>query len=235
MVIIRLPAGKNITMERSACPKCGAQLRWFHNIPVISFIFLRGKCAFCGTRISWRYPLIELLTGLASYWLFPDYLNVQSMGMYIFYFSIACIFICHLFIDIDHQLLMDRLNIYLLVIILPYVVFNYHWTYWLIGGAFGFLVPLFVTWLFYKIKGQVGLGGGDIKLFGILGLILGPSGVFFSIFFSCFIGSIIGITMIVTKKLNKENPMAFGPAILIVATFQIFFPGLAQRLQALFF
>lgn len=235
VVILRLPAQKNLVSDRSACPKCGAQLKWYHNIPLISFIALRGKCGFCGTRISWRYPLIELLTGLISFWLFPEYLNTQSFGLYIFYFYIACIFICHFFIDIDHQLLLDKLNIYLLIVILPYCAFHYHWLHWAVGGALGFAVPLFVTWLFYKIRGQVGLGGGDIKLFGILGIILGPTGVFFTIFLSCFVGAIIGLTMIATKKLNKDNPMAFGPAILLVATFQIFFPGLALRLQEMFF
>lgn len=228
VVILRLPVGKNLVSDRSACPQCGNQLKWYHNIPVISFSFLLGKCGFCGARISWRYPLIEILTGLASFWLFPDIINVQSLGYYVFYFTLACIFICHFFIDLDHQLLLDKLNIYLLVILLPFCAFTFHWTYWAIGGALGFCVPLFVTWLFYKIRGQIGLGGGDIKLFGILGLYLGPSGIFLNIFMSCFLGAIIGLIMIATKKLNKENPMAFGPAILLTAAFQIFFPEQAQ-------
>jgi leader peptidase (prepilin peptidase)/N-methyltransferase len=107
--------------------------------------------------------------------------------------------------------------------------------HWLLGGAFGFAVPLFVTWLFYKLRGQVGLGGGDIKLFGILGLFLGPVGISFNIFFSCFIGAIIGLFMIATKKITKENPLPFGPSILMVASFQIFFPKYAHILQAWFF
>lgn len=230
VVILRLPAGKNLVSERSACPSCGSQLRWYHNIPVISFSFLLGKCGFCGTRISWRYPLIELLTGLISYWLFPDYVNVMSLGIYAFYFSIACIFICHFFIDLDHQLLLDKLNIYLLLIILPFSAFTFHWSHWAVGGLLGFGMPLFVTWLFYKIRGQVGLGGGDIKLFGILGILLGPSGIFLNIFMSCFLGAIIGVTMIAFKKLSKDNPLAFGPAILLTASFQIFFPEQAKIL-----
>lgn len=235
VVILRLPLGKNLVSSRSACPQCSNQLKWYHNIPLISFLVLRGKCGFCGKRISWRYPLIELLTGLISFWLFPDEITTQSLGLYIFFFFIACIFICHLFIDLDHQLLLDKLNIYLLIVLLPFSVFNFDWTHWALGGAFGFLVPLFVTWLFYKIRGQVGLGGGDIKLFGILGIYLGPTGVFFTIFLSCFVGALIGITLIMTKKLNKENPMAFGPAILLVAAFQIFFPLLAVQVQEMFF
>lgn len=235
VVILRLPIEKNLVSERSACPKCGTQLKWYHNVPVLSFVFLRGKCAFCGTRISWRYPLIEMLTGIISFWLFPEHLNPESLGLYFFFFAIACVFICHFFIDLDHQLLLDKLNIYLLFLIIPYCVFNYHWMHWLLGGALGFGVPLFVTWLFYKIRGQVGLGGGDIKLFGILGLLLGPIGVLFTIFLSCFVGAIIGLTMIALKRMTKEKTLPFGPSILLVASFQIFFPDLASHVQSWFF
>jgi leader peptidase (prepilin peptidase)/N-methyltransferase len=235
VVILRLPLKKTIVFDRSSCPKCSNQLSWYHNIPLLSFIFLRGKCAFCSTRISWRYPLIELLTGLISFWLFPSSLNFYSFGHYLLHFSIACIFICHFFIDLDHQLLLDKLNIYLLLLIFPFSLMTFHWYFWLSGGLLGFCLPLLVTWLFYKIRGQVGMGGGDIKLFGIIGLYLGPTGVFFTIFLSCLVGAVIGLFLIAVEKLTKDRPMAFGPAILIVAAFQIFFPELAIKLQSLFF
>jgi leader peptidase (prepilin peptidase)/N-methyltransferase len=235
VVILRLPKEKNIVSERSACPNCGNQLKWFHNIPVLSFIFLKGSCAFCGSRISMRYPLIEILTALVSYWLFPEIISGESIGFYFFNFSIACVFICHFFIDLDHQLLLDSLNIYLLLLILPFVIFTFPWTYWLIGGVIGFGGPMFVTWLFYKIRGQIGLGGGDIKLYGILGLLLGPTGIMFTIFFSCLVGAVIGLMMIGLKKMTKDRPMAFGPAILMVAAFQIYFPQSAHRLMEIFF
>jgi leader peptidase (prepilin peptidase)/N-methyltransferase len=235
VLILRLPVHKNLVTARSACPSCGTQLRWFHNIPVLSFIFLRGKCGFCQGRISWRYPLIELFTGLVSYWLFPSIVSVESLGFFVFQFSIACLFICHFFIDLDHHLLLDKLNLYLLLIIFPFVVLNYHWSYWLVGGLLGFGAPLLVTWLFYKIRGQVGLGGGDIKLYGLLGLLLGPMGVFLTIFLSCLIGAVLGIALIVAGKLSKDKPMAFGPAILVVASFQIFFPESARFLQSWLF
>jgi leader peptidase (prepilin peptidase)/N-methyltransferase len=235
VVILRLPLNKNLVSDRSACPHCGRQLAWYHNIPVLSFLFLRGKCAFCHTRISWRYPLIEILTGLICFWLFPESPDVESLENFLFLFSIACIFIAHFFIDIDHKLLLDSLNLYLLVIILPFSIFHFHWSYWLIGGAVGFGIPLLVTWLFYKLRGQIGMGGGDIKLYGLLGLLLGPKGIFFSIFMSCFLGAVVGIALILSQKMSKENPMAFGPLILIVATFQIFFPFYAEYLQSFLF
>lgn len=234
VVIIRLPRKKDLVFERSACPVCGAQLKWYHNIPVLSFLFLRGKCGFCGTRISWRYPLVEALTALVSYLLMPTEITLPSMGYFIFYFILACVFICHFFIDLDHHLLLDSLNVYLLLVILPFALVTFHWPYWLLGGALGFGVPLAVTWAFYKLRGQVGLGGGDIKLYGILGLYLGPTGIMLTIFLSCFVGALIGLTMIALKKMTKDKPMAFGPAILLVAAFQIYFPELFHRLQSLF-
>ena len=235
VVILRLPRGEDIVKTRSACPKCGSQLKWFHNIPLLSFIFLKGKCTFCGVKISWRYPLIELFTGLVAFWLMPSTMNSFSLGLFFFYFTVACVFICHFIIDIEHQLLLDKLNIYLLGLFLSFSVFTYHWSYWSVGALIGFGIPLLVTWVFYKLRGQIGLGGGDIKLFGILGIYLGPTGVMFTIFLSCFVGAVVGLVLIGTKKITRDKPMPFGPAIILVAAFQIFFPQLAHRLQSLFF
>ncbi len=231
VVIIRLPQNKNMVSKRSACPKCDTQLKWYHNIPVLSFAFLRGKCGFCGARISWRYPLIEILTGLIAFWLFPEDLSELSLAFYAFHFTVACIFICHFFIDLDHQLLLDSLNLYLLAAVLPFAFFTSQWTFWAVGGAVGFGGTLLVTWLFYKIRGQIGLGGGDIKLYGILGILLGPMGIVFNIFLSCFVGALVGILLISLGKTTKEKPLPFGPSILLVASFQIYFPEYAHQLQ----
>jgi len=231
VVILRLPLGKDLVFTRSACPNCNTKLYWYHNIPLVSFLALKGKCAFCGDRISWRYPLIELLTGLIAFWLMPTHFSFESISYFLYFFIIACIFICHFFIDLDHYLLLDSLNIYLLLVILPFTAFMHTWQFWLIGGTLGMGLPLFVTWAFYKIRGQIGLGGGDIKLYGILGLYLGPMGIIFNIFASCFVGALVGIMLIALKKMSKDKPIAFGPAIIIVASFQIFFPKLAERFQ----
>ena len=235
VVILRLPVKKDLVKARSACPKCGTQLKWYHNIPLFSYLFLRGKCAFCGTRISWRYPLIELLVGLIAFWLMPEVLNAETIANFLFYFSIACIFICHFVIDLEHHLLLDSLNLYLLAIFLSFSVIYFSWEYYVIGGAIGFGAPLAVTWVFYKLRGQVGLGGGDIKLYGVLGIFLGPMGVIFTIFLSCFVGAIFGGILIGLNKMTKDKPMAFGPSILLVAAFQIFFPHYASIVQSWFF
>lgn len=231
VIIIRLPEKKDLVLARSGCRNCGTQLSWYHNIPILSFVFLKGRCAFCQSRISWRYPLIEILTGLIALWLLPTELNFYSIAVFLFQFIVACIFISHFFIDLDHHLLLDSLNLYLLATILAYSLFHYHWLHSLMGGILGFGAPLLVTWIFYKLRGQVGLGGGDIKLYGILGILLGPMGIVFTIFLSCFVGALIGLTLIALGKSSREKPMAFGPSILLVAAFQIYFPSYAQILQ----
>ncbi len=96
------------------------------------------------------------------------------------------------------------------------------WSFWLVGGALGLGFPLLVSWLFYLIRGQVGLGGGDIKLYGVLGIYLGPIAVMQNIFLSCFLGAIVGVILMATKIIKKENPIPFGPFIIIVASAQIF-------------
>jgi len=235
VVILRLPLKKDLIHKRSGCPHCGTQLKWFHNLPVISFIFLRGKCAFCGEKISLRYPVVEMLTGVVAFWLAPSEITTYQLIQFSFYFAVASIFICHFLIDLDHHLLLDNLNLILLIIVLSYAIYYLSLSYWITGGMIGFCLPLLVTWLFYKLRGQIGLGGGDIKLYGILGIFLGPMGIIFTIFMSCLVGSIWGLTMIALNKMTKDRPMAFGPAILVVAAFQIFFPSYAQIVQSWFF
>jgi len=228
VVIYRVPRGLSVVSPRSSCPECSHMISWYENIPVISYLFLRGKCSECKSKISVKYPLIELAIGVISFMLAPKFLTPQSLFHFSFYFSIACVFICHFLIDIEHYILPDKLNLYLLSVTLPYVFIFYPFNHWLLGGAIGFLGPFIVTYLFYKLRGQIGLGGGDIKLFGILGLILGPVGILKTVFFSCLLGSIIGIGLIALKKMKRDSPLAFGPYILIAATLQIFFPKIVE-------
>ncbi len=231
VVILRVPRNQSIVKPRSSCPKCHKQIKWYENLPLVSYILLRGKCSRCKAKISWRYPLIEALVGLISLFLAPSSLNVEAWLSYIFYFSLACVFLAHFVIDVEHQLLPDKINLFFLIISIPYVLTNFPLYHWLVGGVIGFLGPLGVTYFYYKLRGQLGLGGGDIKFFGILGLILGPVGILNNIFMSCMLGSIVGVVMILSKKLDKDVPFAFGPFIIIVASLQIFFPEVVELIS----
>lgn len=224
VLIFRIPRGRDFVKERSHCPKCNKLIFWYENIPVISYIFLRGKCSKCNSGISIRYPLVELICAVAACLMFPGFIDNSSLASFAFYFSIFCAFVVHFFIDLEHKILPDGINIYLALMLGIFSIFNYSYKYWLFGGAIGFLFPAGVTYAFYALRGKVGLGGGDIKLFAVLGLYLGPIGIIYNIMFSCILGSVVGISLIVTKVIGRNTQIPFGPFIIIVAVFQIFLP-----------
>lgn len=234
VVIIHLPNNDSIAFRRSKCPHCNTQLSWFENLPVVSFVFLRAKCRHCSKKISWQYPLIEIWHGLMAFVVLNEWwslsLNQQITNLMIF--IIASIFTAHFVIDWRHHLLLDKLNIVLFFPIIVLVWIKQSWIEALIGGAFGLFMPLAVTWLFYKLRGVIGLGGGDIKLFGLLGILFGLKGVIFNIFTSCMLGSIVTILLIVLKIVKRDQHIAFGPYILITALLQLVYPSHFQEWTA---
>lgn len=234
VLIYRLPRELNIVM-RSKCESCGKLIRWYQNIPVLAWLVLRGRCEKCSARISWRHPFVELIVGIAAVLLFPKQVNSISIAYFAFYFTVLGALLVHFMIDIDHKILPDSINIYLAVLFLVYSLVHYHWQHYVIGGLLGFGITYGITYAFYKLRGQIGLGGGDIKLYGALGILLGPMGIVMNIFLSCFLGSIVGGTLIATKKMSKETPIPFGPFIIIVAFMQIYFPVYMEQLSRLLF
>jgi leader peptidase (prepilin peptidase)/N-methyltransferase len=230
-LIYRIPLGKNIVYPRSSCPHCGHIISWYENIPVLSYLFLRGKCSACKNKISWQYLLIELLTGLFAFLIAPTSLDPMDFFNFIFFLGIFAAFLVHFTVDLRHQILPDSINIYLGVLFFAVAIVTKPWTHWLIGLALGLGFPLLVSWLFYMMKGQVGLGGGDIKLYAVLGIYLGPIGVMQNIFMSCFLGAIVGLILMAIKVIKKENPIPFGPFIIIVSSFQIFTPKWIDHLM----
>lgn len=231
-LIYRLPRGINIAYPRSSCPDCKKVITWYENIPVFSWLFLRGKCSGCGTRISWQYPVIELICGIFAAVIAPQDLEPGNLLNFLFFFSIFSAFLVHFIVDIKHQILPDSINIYLAALFFLVGFITTPWSHWLIGGALGLGFPLLVSWAFYLLRGQVGLGGGDIKLYGALGLYLGPIGVMQNIFLSCFLGAFVGIALIASKVIKRDNPIPFGPFIIIVAAFQIFLESWFKHLIA---
>lgn len=224
VVIYRMPRNESIVFPRSRCPKCSHLIPWYYNIPILGFFLTKMRCFNCHEKISIRYPLIETFCALIAVLLFPDALTSEALIYFFIDFSLFCALLAHFLIDLEHQILPDKINLYLLAIIAPMQILQTPMGHWLVGGAIGFLGPLLVTWIFYKLRGVVGLGGGDIKLFGIIGILLGPFGVVSNIFMSCFLGSIVGLTLIAFKKMDKTKPIPFGPYIIIVLMVQYFFP-----------
>jgi len=222
VLIYRLPLEIDFVSRHSFCPHCGHQIRFYENIPLFSYLFQWGKCRACKGQISIRYPIIELLVAGFSLWLYPFLALPDGVLKFILLLGIFSILLVHTLIDMKYQILPDLLNFALAVFGFLYSLFFSSLSLSLWGGLIGFVFPLLVAFFFYKLKGKEGLGGGDVKLYGALGLLLGPVLIVENIFLSSFLGSIVALAMILLKKLKSEVPIPFGPFITIVAFVQIY-------------
>ena len=223
--IYRLPQSMDLVFQRSHCPFCNSLIPWYRNVPLLSFMLQRGKCASCSARIPFRYPLVELMGGVIALcaWWHPEV--QENLIWFHLYFIVGLLFLNQFFIDLDHFLLLDVLNLPL-AIILGYMGFILNgWEYTAIGLGIGLALPGIVAYLFYKLRGIEGLGMGDIKLYGAVGLYLGPD-ITHTLFLSCFLGALIGGLYLLIFKKPKGTPIPFGPFIIVVSFIQIFFPAL---------
>ena len=200
----------SLVLPRSACPHCGHKITALENIPVISYLFLRGKCIECKAPISMRYPMIELLAGLMSallVWRFGS--GYAGMAALVFLYLL----IAMTFIDIDTQQLPDDLTLPLLWCGL---LANLHGT-WVplneavIGAVVGYLSLWGVYWLFKFATGKEGMGYGDFKLLAALGAWLGWKMLPALILLSSMVGAVVGIGLIVFAKHGRDKPIPFGP------------------------
>ncbi len=228
--IYRIPRKLDLIFDRSSCPNCKNLIRWYMNIPIFSWMFLRGKCSYCHNPISWRYPFVEAIAGIMAIIIFPDHLTLNALAIFFLKLNLFCSFLALFFIDIEFQLLPNKLNLYVLLILIPLAFLKNSILDSFLGGLIGFGLPYLVTYVYYLIRKKIGLGGGDIKLFGILGVYLGIQGIVQNIFLSCFLGSICGLIIIAIGRNKLDIRLAFGPYILIVASIQIFFPQIYQRI-----
>jgi leader peptidase (prepilin peptidase)/N-methyltransferase len=201
-----------LSKPASTCPKCSTEIRWYQNIPVISWLILRGKCGSCQNPISIRYPLIELLTALASLVIVSVFGPTLQM---LFGLLLTWILIALTFIDFDTQLLPDRYTLTLAALglgINSYAIYISP-TAAIWGYIIGFLCLWIVYYLFKIVTGKEGMGYGDFKLLAALGAWMGPLMLPLIVLLSSLVGAIIGIILL---KIRKENqPFAFGPYIAI--------------------
>ena len=202
----------SLSQPASSCPKCHSAIRWYQNIPVLSWLLLRGKCASCQNPISIRYPLIELLTAVCS--LIIAIVFGASVQM-LFGLLLTWTLIALTFIDFDTQLLPDRYTLTLAAVGLgvnSYAIYVSPSTaIW--GYIIGFLCLWIVYYLFKVVTGKEGMGYGDFKLLAALGAWMGPLMLPLIVLLSSLVGAIIGIILL---KIRKENqPFAFGPYIAI--------------------
>ena len=213
-----LPAGRfDLLMPRSRCPSCGAGITALQNIPVLSYLYLRGKCGHCGTAISGRYPAIEaltaVLTGLVA-WRFG--FGWEALAGIVLTWTLIAI----TFIDFDHQIIPDSMSLPLLWLGLTLSLFNpvpgaevlfIAPKTAIVGAIAGYLSLWSVYHLFRLVTGKEGMGYGDFKLLAALGAWLGWQELPMIIILSALVGALVGIALIVVRGRDRNVPMPFGP------------------------
>ena len=221
--IYRLPSSMSILKpSRSFCPQCKSAIKSYDNIPVFSYIWLKGRCRNCKSSISLRYPLVELITGiLAISILFLFGLTLEGLVYFIFISSLLVI----TFIDIDHKIIPDIITLpgipigLLTSFVLPAMTFMSSLVGLLVGGG----SLLLVACVYSLITHKEGMGGGDIKLLGMIGAFLGWKGVIFTIFAASLTGTLVGIIVMLQKGKNLKFAIPFGPFLSIGAMSYVFF------------
>jgi leader peptidase (prepilin peptidase)/N-methyltransferase len=200
----------NLATPASACPNCGHQLPFWENIPVISYLFLRGKCSSCGTQISIQYPLVELITGIASLAVaFTFGVTLQTVAALFF----TWILIALTLIDLKKKLLPDSITLPLLWagILLSFFDIFTDLKSSVIGAMAGYLILWSVYQLFKLLTKKEGMGFGDFKLLAALGAWIGFSYLPQIILLSSVVGSIVGISMLLIGKIKQQQTIPFGP------------------------
>ena len=229
--IVRLPEQRSIVRPPSHCPTCRRDIAWYDNVPLLSYMLLRGRCRGCGTRISPLYPAVELLTGALAVAL---WLRLGPTLAFAGYFAFAAALITVTFIDLDHRIIPD-------VISLPGI---------LMGLAVSFVSPLVtpvdavlgilagggvllaIALAYQAIRGQEGMGGGDVKLLAMIGAFLGWQSVFVTLMVASLIGSLIGVVLMLYQRADTKFAIPFGPFLACGALVYLFF---GDRILAFYF
>jgi len=221
VVIHRLPRQVPFLAGRSVCPHCNAQLKWYHNIPVLSFALLGGKCAFCRGRISYRYPAVEIINALFYvyfYWQFGFSLN---FGIFAFLSSVLLVIF---FIDLDFQIIPDVITLPaialgLAVSLLPGGIGIVNAAIGLlVGGSSLYLIAMLGDWLFKKES----MGGGDVKMAAMLGAFLGWQKIILIFISSAVIGLVVSLViMIFSARVRETRVVPFGPFLATAAILSI--------------
>lgn len=200
----------NIAKPDSTCPKCGHLIRWYENIPLISYLLLKGKCSNCQAPISLRYPIIELTTGLLSaFAAWKLGFGWEAAAALVFTWTLICLTM----IDYDHKLLPDQITLPLMWVGL---LLNMQGMFTsledaVIGAVIGYMSLWSLYWAFKLLTGKEGMGYGDFKLLAALGAWMGWQYLLLILILSSLVGAAVGISLIVIKGRDKNIPIPFGP------------------------
>jgi leader peptidase (prepilin peptidase)/N-methyltransferase len=212
--IFRIPKNESIVFPASHCPNCHTPIKAIDNIPILSFLLLKGKCRKCGEKISIRYPVVEFLTGAIYLLIFLSYgRNLQTL----IYALLSSSLIIISFIDLDEQIIPDEISLpgiiigFALSFIVPYISYLNSILGIIAGGGIILLIALVGLAIFKKEA----MGGGDVKLSAMIGAFIGWKYIMISLFIGFFIGAIAGILLILLKIRNRDDLVPFGPFIVL--------------------
>ena len=226
--IYRIPREKSLAWPPSSCPGCGARIKWYDNIPVLSYLFLLGKCRNCKSPISIQYPVVELITGALTL------LFVWHLGLTVWTFvTLAAVYALVVLsgIDFHFMIIPDRCSLGLIVLGFAFAWTNPNFSgvWWqkellsLLGagvGLFGVMAIAFIgTWLFKKEA----LGGGDVKLMGGVGALIGWEGVITTLVFASFFGLVYAVFLMIFKGKKGGDAIPFGPFLSLGALINLFY------------
>ena len=229
VLIYRLPEETSIIFPASRCPHCRKAIRFYDNIPVISYILLKGRCRECHEKISFRYPLVELITAVISLLLFWKF---GLAFQYLFSFIFVCALMVITFIDLDHQIIPDVITLPGIPIFFLAAVFAMNLRF--LDAFLGFLIGggcLYgIAFVYELVTKREGMGGGDIKLLAMIGAFLGWQSLLFVLLVSSLLGAVVGISLMMVKGQDMKYAVPFGPFLSFAAVAYIFFGDYAIRL-----
>src|SRR5210317_431209 len=220
--IYRIPEGLSVVKPRSRCPHCETPIHWYHNIPILSWLLLKVRCAYCAAEVSMRYLWVEALTG-----------SLFSLFFYRFAFHyvtlvalvLVAVLVVITFIDLDHQIIPDVISLpgipigFLCSFLVPWV----SWQASLLGILLGGGSLLAIALGYELLTGKEGMGFGDVKLLAMLGAVLGWTSIFPIIFIGSTLGTLVGVPLMLFKKADSKLAIPFGPFLAAGALLHLFF------------
>ena len=217
--IYRLPTNKNVATGRSCCPNCNNLIKWYDNIPIISFLFLKGVCRNCSKKINTQYLLVELISGFSfaiCYYFFG--ISITTL----LFFILTICFVIIFFIDLKHFIIPNELTITLMVIgILKSIVPDLNNEIFpnfinsVLGGVIGYVLIWLIILFYKKVRNKEGMGLGDAKLLSAIGFWFGWVSLPFILFFSSFIALVSVLPDLIKNKKNLTSQIPFGPFIIL--------------------
>jgi leader peptidase (prepilin peptidase) / N-methyltransferase len=219
--IHRLPTGESVVFPASHCPRCQQPIRPYDNIPILSYLILRGRCRRCSEPISARYPLVEILAGLAAAAAVSAF-GLSAHALLTFAFLGALIVIT--FIDYDHQIIPDAISLpgIGVGVAAALVLGEPRWTASLAGVALGGGLLWGVAEGYYRLTGREGMGGGDIKLLAMVGAFLGWQAVPVTLLIASLAGTAVGLALLLVQRGDRRTAIPFGPFLAVGAVCALF-------------